>query len=355
MSIINDAVNAIKDILTDHPKYNEIEAKLDEIIKYQNEHATPTPTPPVPPTPTPPAPNPNPVPPTPSSNPFVGAELYVNPNGVVAQFVANNPNDPNIDLLKKISTQPTGMWLTGGTEAGVYKQVSDVLKDAVGKLVTFVVYNIPNRDNGGQSSGGAATPSAYYAWCGSIDSAIKDAGNPKVVLILEPDAMGFALQEDTQGKYKRFEMLKIANDILTQNPNRFVYLDIAMWNPDTQPMADAIKASMIKNLRGFALNVSGYNALGACTQFGDSLTAQTGLPYIVDTGRNGNGGILGQWENLTGQALGLKPLSLINVAHTDANLWIKPSGESDGADNGAPPAGELFYDRAVELAKNSKW
>ena len=84
-----------------------------------------------------------------SRNFLFGSELYVNPPSAVAQFLASHPNDPNAALLKKIADQPTGIWLTDGTEIEVHNQVKQVLKDANGKLVTFVVYNIPNRDNGG--------------------------------------------------------------------------------------------------------------------------------------------------------------------------------------------------------------
>jgi endoglucanase len=279
-----------------------------------------------------------------TGNPFAGVTLYVNPNSTAAVAAKTNP------VFSRISDQPTAIWLTGGTEAEVYNQVKTVLADAGSKLVTFVVYNIPNRDAGGQSSGGAADDKAYYAWCGSIDAAIKDAGNPKVVFILEPDAMGFALKEDTTGKYKRFEYLKIANDILTKNPNRYVYLDIAMWNPDTQPMADAIKASLIQNIRGVALNTSGYTDTAACMKFGEAL----GLPYVIDTSRNGKGPApAGQWENVPGMALGANPLTLTGP-HLDANLWIKIPGESDGADNGHPAAGQWDEKYAEELITNAK-
>ncbi len=318
--------------------------------------------------PTPPTPQPQTTPQTTPSdglqNFFIGSTLYVNPNSAVAQFLAAHPNDPNASLLKKIADQPTGIWLNYDkdqvlqqNQVNIYKQVIGILKDAGSKFCyLLLLYGIPNRDNGGQSKGGAPDDKSYYAWCGAIDAAIMNSGNPKTVLILEPDAMGFALKEDTAGKYKRFEYLKIANDILTQSPNRSVYLDIAMWNKDTQPMADAIKASLIKNIRGFALNTSGYDALSDATTFGQSLGSKTGLHYIIDTGRNGNGSN-GQWENPTGRALGLKPGTVVSVVGSflDAYVWAKPVGESDGADNGAPGAGQFFYDRAVEMAKNAKW
>lgn len=290
-----------------------------------------------------------------SENFLDSAHLYVNPNSVVAKFVAANPGDTNVSMLNKIAVEPTAIWLTGGTQDEVYKQVQDILKAAGSALVTFIVYNIPHRDNGGASAGGAADQAAYESWIGAIDAAVKDLGNPKVVFIMEPDALGFASQK---ADYAQYATIKIAIDILTQNPNRSVYLDIPMWNPTPDSMASAITflktQDGMKNVRGWALNTSGYNNDEACQRFGESLVGIVGCHYIVDTSRNANGGVPGQWENVPGQELGAKPLSQPATATFDGNIWAKPPGESDGNNSGHPNAGEFDYAYAVELAKNSK-
>jgi endoglucanase len=300
---------------------------------------------PTPPPITPPQPIPSPA----------GTVLYVNPHSVVKEFLNTHPTDPNFALLEKIAQQPTGIWLTGGTEAEVYTQVQSVLKDANGKLVTFVIYNIPHRDNGGQSAGGAATQAEYNAWLGSIDAAIKDSGNPLVNIVFEPDALGFAVDGATID-YPTLSVLQIGISILAQNPNRTIYLDVAMWVSDPSNMATAIKFMQtqdgLKGIRGFALNVSGYTSTDICKTYGEKLAADTGLRYIIDTSRNAKGGIPGQWENVPHQGLGEKPLTEVNVGSMDYNLYVKCPGESDGADGGSPAAGQFFYSEAVDLVTN---
>ena len=39
----------------------------------------------------------------------------------------------------------------------------------------------------------------------------------------------------------------------------------------------------------------------------------------------------------------------------DAYLWVKPPAESDGTCNEGPPAGEVYLDQAVELARAAGW
>jgi len=301
----------------------------------------------------PPIPPPSSIPSDGATNFLVGASLYTDSFSQLVKFLASNPNDPNIKLLTKLD-QPTGIWLTGGTPEQVNSQVKSVLKNATGELVTFVVYNIPHRDNGGASSGGAANQDAYEAWIGAIDAAVNDSGNPKVVFIMEPDAIGFASQ--TQD-YAQYEAIQIATDILTQHPNRSVYLDIAMWDSKPDNMITAINflktADHLKNVRGWALNTSGYNLDSVCKTFGEALVKAVGGHYIVDTSRNAKGGVAGQWENVPGQGLGAVPLSQPATATFDGNLWIKPPSESDGPNNGNPSAGQFNYNYSVELAKNS--
>ncbi len=150
-------------------------------------------------------------------------------------------------------------------------------------------------------------------------------------------------------------MVKIAVDILTQNPNRSVYLDVPMWDATPNSMEATIdfmiQQDKLKNIRGYSLNTSGYNSDDKCHAFGNALVSAVGGYYIVDTSRNANGGVAGQWENVANQGLGANPLSQMANPLFDGNLWIKPPAESDG---GTVPAGQLNIPYAVELAKNSK-
>jgi cellulose 1,4-beta-cellobiosidase len=68
--------------------------------------------------------------------------------------------------------------------------------------------------------------------------------------------------------------------------------------------------------------------------FGAELAAQ-GMPNhaIVDTGRNAVQGLRlewGDWCNVNGAGFGVRPTSSTGDSLTDAFVWGKPGGESDG-------------------------
>ncbi|MGH7487297.1 MAG: glycoside hydrolase family 6 protein, partial [bacterium] len=60
-----------------------------------------------------------------------------------------------------------------------------------------------------------------------------------------------------------------------------------------------------------------------------------------------------EWCNPAGRGLGSRPTTNTADPLVDAYLWIKSPGESDGACNGAPPAGEWWADYALGLAERS--
>jgi endoglucanase len=97
--------------------------------------------------------------------------------------------------------------------------------------------------------------------------------------------------------------------------------------------------------------------------YGKTLSSLVGgRHFVIDTSRNGNGGPKvadndseASWCNPAGRALGSPPTTETGEPLCDAFLWIKKPGESDGACNGGPKAGEFWPERALELAKNAKW
>ncbi|WP_298758410.1 glycoside hydrolase family 6 protein, partial [uncultured Nocardioides sp.] len=69
---------------------------------------------------------------------------------------------------------------------------------------------------------------------------------------------------------------------------------------------------------------------------------------------NGNGATE-IWCNPDGRALGKLPGFVDGGTGLDAYLWVKPPAESDGTCNEGPPAGEVYLDQAVELARAAGW
>src|SRR5664279_2548897 len=85
-----------------------------------------------------------------------------------------------------------------------------------------------------------------------------------------------------------------------------------------------------------------------------SLGLLGGVHYIIDTSRNGLGpapdGAL-NWCNPPGRALGALPTAVTAGTHSDAYLWIKRPGESDGACH----PGERRPDCGSEATLSGSW
>jgi endoglucanase len=275
------------------------------------------------------------------SNPFT-TPLYVDPESKAAS-AASGLSGADADLMKKIATSPQAVWILGGDAAG---QVRGAIGKAGSQLRVLVAYNIFNRDCGNMSSGGAADAPAYKGW---IDSFANGIGDSKVAVILEPDTLAHDCDPT------RAESLAYAVTALKAKPNAHVYVDAGHsgWVADST-MASRLKTAGIANADGFALNVSSFQTTDSSIAYGKSISGQVGnKPFIIDTSRNGKGPAGSEWCNPPGRGLGEKPTSSTGNPLVHAFFWVKRPGESDGACNGGPAAGQWFQSYALELAKNA--
>jgi hypothetical protein len=127
-------------------------------------------------------------------------------------------------------------------------------------------------------------------------------------------------------------------------------------------MADLIRQTgVIDRVRGFATNVSNYQASADEFAYAASLSSLLGGAHaIVDTSRNGAATSDGEWCNPPGQLVG-DPGGMFHDDVVDTNLWIKPPGESDGECAGGPAAGVYWPEagvaerRAQALWALSRW
>ncbi|SDZ51350.1 glycoside hydrolase family 6 protein [Herbiconiux ginsengi] len=289
-----------------------------------------------------------------ADNLFADTSLYVDP-GSTAQAAADAAaaagDDADAAAFGRIARVPTAIWLTPERhplgEIGGY--VSG-LAEAAGKLgqaPVFTVYGVPDRDCGNQSSGGLSAEQ-YPVWVQEIADAL--SGSPAVI-ILEPDAL--ALAGECGNVDARLGEIGGAVDSLAE-AGLTVYIDAghSNWGPAAE-MADLLNRAGVDRARGFATNVSNYNATDLEQAYAEQISAQTGgAHYVIDTSRNGNGSD-GQWCNPPGRALGAEPSVSPSGSAQDANLWVKPPGESDGTCNGGPTAGEWWNAGARELAANA--
>ncbi|KQT96391.1 glycoside hydrolase family 6 protein [Sanguibacter sp. Leaf3] len=284
-------------------------------------------------------------------NPFAGRDLYVDPDSQAIRAVDSATDSATRDAFLTIADQPTGIWLTPekypAGEVGPF--VAQVVADAAAQdtLPLFVVYGVPDRDCG-QFSAGGTTVEGYEVWVREIAAALDGTGTP---VILEPDSISLAEQcGDVEG---RLSLVSTAGATLT-DAGATVYLDggHSNWH-SVQETADLLRRAGIAGVHGFATNVSNYNDDASELAYAQRLSAQLdGAPFVVDTGRNGNGSD-GTWCNPPGAALGARPMTL-EAEGLDANLWVKPPGESDGTCGGGPVAGEWWVDRALSLVAEDR-
>ncbi|MEU5365494.1 glycoside hydrolase family 6 protein [Streptomyces sp. NPDC005925] len=260
------------------------------------------------------------------------------------------------DLLRRIADHPAALWPTGETDPAPQVRAAAVAAGRAGRTAVLVAYNIPHRDCGQHSAGGAADADAYRQWIGSFADAIGDA---KALVVLEPDAVAHIVDGCTPGQdhAEREQLLTEAVDRLKQQPHTKVYLDAGNpdWIKDPGRLVAPLQRAGIGNADGFALNVSNFQTNEVTAGYGRELSKGLGgKHFVVDTSRNGNGPLEGSWCNPPGRALGTHPTTETDEPALDAYLWIKRPGESDGTCEGGPAAGRWWPEYALELARNSR-
>src|SRR3954471_5675257 len=122
-------------------------------------------------------------------NPLAGKRLYVDPNSAARRQAETlrraRPQDAA--LLSQIANQPVARWL-GGWVGDIGREVDNAVSTitGAGSLPVFVAYNIPGRDCGQYSAGGANGGDAYRGWIRSFADGLKGR---QAIVILEPDAL----------------------------------------------------------------------------------------------------------------------------------------------------------------------
>ena len=304
------------------------------------------------------------------ASPFKRAGIFVPQYGdalSAASAAQKAGNDGEAERLRRIAAQPTATWFADSSVTGhaLTEQVAGVVGQArrQHKVATLVAYNIPLRDCGGYSAGGASSAQAYVAWIKAFAAGLQQgraSDGPGVAVILEPDALGLLnnLPEDRQTE--RLDLLRAATTRLSDVSGTAVYLDAGTvgWLSPEQA-AERLSKAGVAHARGFSLNVSNFYRADDVVDYGRQISAKVGWKsFVIDTGRSGNGPLKGggdNWCNPQGRALGPTPQAA-PVANVDAYLWVKPPGESDGdCGRNEPKAGQFWPSYADQLARNAGW
>ncbi|MER5900299.1 glycoside hydrolase family 6 protein [Streptomyces mirabilis] len=291
-----------------------------------------------------------------NSDPF-----WVNPAGNAAEQVAayvKAGKKGDAEQIRKIAEQPTGEWIGPENPEQEARGFTEAAQQA-DRAAILVLYNIPHRDCGQFSQGGAADGDAYKAWIDGVARGIQD--RPATV-ILEPDAILHLVNQCTPAQFQeeRYFLLETAVTKLKALKNTKVYLDAgnAGWGHPDQ-IFQPLKRAGIDKADGFSVNVANFYSTKDSLAYGKQLSAKVdGKHFVIDTSRNGNGPYTAgdedeNWCNPPGRALGETPTTKTADPLVDAYLWVKRPGESDGECKGGPKAGDWWPEYALKLAKAS--
>lgn len=288
--------------------------------------------------------------------------FWVNPDGNAAEQVSTFTEEgkkEEAELIRKIAEQPTGEWITPENAEQEARGFTEAAEKA-DRDALLVVYNIPHRDCGQFSQGGAADGNAYREF---IDQVAAGIGDRNATVILEPDAVLHLVDGCTPDEFheERYDLLKGAIEKFKSLKNTKVYLDAgnAGWGKPDQ-IFEPLKWAGVEQADGFSVNVSNFYPTEDSTKYGKELSSKIGnKPFVIDTSRNGNGPYTEgdpseNWCNPPGRALGEEPTTKTGDDLVDAYMWVKRPGESDGTCKGGPKAGEWWPEYALELAKASQ-
>ncbi|WP_159796407.1 glycoside hydrolase family 6 protein [Puerhibacterium puerhi] len=248
--------------------------------------------------------------------------------------------------IEALLETPVAQWLTG-PPTDTPRAVEDNLRAAAaqGSVPLFVAYSIPDRDLGGESSGGSADADDYLAWIRSVSDAI---GDTPAVLVLEPDALAAVPDMDAARQAARVQMLHDALAVLQEgNPRTAVYLDVghSRW------LAPRVAAELVERVdpdgtlvTGVALNVSNQRPVAELRDYAADLWDALGrrVHVLVDSSMNGaaDTGDLLEWCNPEGERVGTLPDTVFDPDAWVEEAYVKAPGESDGVcGTSAEPAG----------------
>ncbi|MGB2569073.1 glycoside hydrolase family 6 protein [Micromonospora citrea] len=280
--------------------------------------------------------------------------FYVDPQTAAAAWVAANPQDPRAAVIRdRIAAVPQARWFTRTNTSTVRAEVDALVgaAAAAGKTPILVVYNIPNRDCAGASSGGAPDHASYRAWVDQVAAGLN--GRPATI-VLEPDVLPLmtSCQNAGQQAETKASMAYAGKKLKAGSAAAKVYFDAghSAWLSPAEIASRLVGADIANSADGISVNVSNYRSTAEAVPYAKQIIAATGvsrLRAVVDTSRNGNGPAGSEWCDPAGRAIGTPSTTNTGDSMIDALLWVKLPGEADGC---IAAAGQFVPQRAYDLA-----
>ncbi|KAK0638539.1 1, 4-beta cellobiohydrolase [Cercophora newfieldiana] len=314
-----------------------------------------------------------------SGNPFDGVTMWANSyySSEVHSLAIPSLTGAMATKAAAVAKVPSFQWLDRNITLstllpGTLAEIRAANKAGGNYAAIIVVYDLPDRDCAAAASNGEFAianngANHYKTYINEIRRQIQLYSDIRTILVIEPDSlanmitnMNVAKCSGAAATYKELTVYALKQLNL---PNVAMYLDGGHggwlgWPANIGPAAD-MYAQIYKDagspaaVRGLATNVANYNAWSLSTapsyttpnpNFDEKryveafrpLLEAKGFPahFIVDQGRSGKqptGQIeQGHWCNAIGTGFGMRPTGNTGHSLTDAFVWIKPGGESDG-------------------------
>lgn len=211
-----------------------------------------------------------------------GTRLWVDPDSTTRRAADRLTGQAREDALR-LAAVPGATWFTGGTPSEVRTGVANVVSRAraAGAVPVIVAYNLPQRDCGSYSAGGARTTEDYVAW---VTAMARGIGRDPAIVVLEPDGLGlipwFTSVSGDAGSCRpsgvdpataasdRFRALNRAVDLLDLQRTS-VYLDgtHSGWL-GVGDAADRLVRAGVTRADGVFLNVSNFETTGRQVRYG---------------------------------------------------------------------------------------
>ncbi|MEV4622120.1 glycoside hydrolase family 6 protein [Asanoa sp. NPDC049573] len=284
----------------------------------------------------------------------VDSAFFVDPDTNAARWVAANPTDSRAPVIReRIAQVPQARWFTTTNTSTVRGEVDAFVgaAAAAGKIPIMVVYDIPNRDCGGASSGGAPSHAAYRAWIDQVAAGL--AGRPATI-VLEPDVLPLMTncQSASQQAETKASMAYAGKKLKAGSAQAKVYMDAghSAWLSAADAASRLVGADIANSADGISINVSNYRANSEAVPYAKAVLAAIGAPQlkaVIDTSRNGNGPLGSEWCDPAGRAIGVPSTTQTGDSAIAAYLWVKLPGEADGC---IAAAGQFVPQRAYDLA-----
>ncbi|MEU2337589.1 glycoside hydrolase family 6 protein [Streptomyces sp. NPDC006654] len=207
-----------------------------------------------------------------------GTRFYVDPHSEAAHQALSDLRAGHLTdarNMAELASWPEAVWLTDGTPRQVGDRVRGIVRaaKATRSVPLLVLYNVPGRDCGSYSAGGAADSAAYDAWVKAVAGAI---GTHKAVVIVEPDSLALLPKDcgpdtDPTGSLTTARIAEVRSAVgtLEADPATSVYLDAgnSKWLPVGEITGRLIDAGL-RQAQGFALNISNYQPTDQLNRYG---------------------------------------------------------------------------------------